>query len=149
MSHFRFSRMLAATLAVAAPMVLAPVAMAHEVEAGGLKIVHPWTYEPAEGAKSAVVSMTIHNTGALADRLLAAASPFSAGAELRQGNEPEQPSGPIDIPAGETVKLRAGGPHVTLIGVSEPLAGYETFPLSLTFETAGKVDIEVMVEERN
>lgn len=149
MSCFGLAQILAATLAVTAPIVMAPVAMAHEVEAGGLKIVHPWTFEPAEGAKSAVVSMTIHNTGARAERLLAAASPFSAGAELRQGSGPEHPSGPIEIPAGETVKLRAGGPHVTLTGVSEPLAGYETFPLSLTFETAGKVDIEVMVEERN
>lgn len=143
MCRFAIPSALAVILAVTAS-----AAPAHEFEAGSLRIVHPWTREPAAGANSVVVSMTIHNTGSAAERLLAAASPFSVEALLRQGNAPEEPSGPIEIPAGETVKLRAGGQHVTLSGVTEPLAGYETFPLSLTFEKAGKVGIEVMVEEK-
>ncbi len=139
-----FAAAFAATLAVASTS-----ASAHEFETGGLKIVHPWTFEPPEGARTAIISMTIHNSGTAPERLLAAASPFATGAGLRQGNEPEQPSGAIEIPAGGTVKLRASGPHITLSGLTEPLAGYEMFPLSLTFEQAGKVDIEVMVEEHN
>lgn len=139
------------TMLVAVAAVLAPLAPchAHDLKAGNLKIVHPWALEPQQDATTVVVSMTIHNTGAVAERLLSASSPFAKGAELRQGEEPAIASGPVEIPAGGTLKLKASGPHVTLTNVTEPLAGYEMFPLSLTFEKAGKVDIEVMVEERN
>lgn len=130
-------------------LAMAGTATAHEFEAGSLKIVHPWTMEPEKGATAVVVSMTIHNSGAAAERLLSASSPFAATAEFRHGKEETETGGPVEIPAGGSVKLRAGDLHLRLAGVSEPLSGYEMFPLTLNFETAGKVDIEVMVEEHN
>ena len=59
---------------------------AHDFEMGSLKIVHPWTMEPEKGAAAVNISMTIHNNGAAAERLLSASSPFAATAEFRQGN---------------------------------------------------------------
>lgn len=142
-----FKRCAIAGLCLAA--AAASPAAAHEVEAAGLKIVHPWTLEPQQGATTVVVSMTIHNTGAEAERLVSAASAFAKAADLRDGATEAAPVSPVEIPAGGTLKLKASGVHVRLTDVTEPLAGYETFPLSLTFEKAGKVDIQVMVEERN
>jgi copper(I)-binding protein len=55
----------------------------------------------------------------------------------------------IDLPAGSKVRLQPKGPHIALKGVNEELTGYEMFPLWLTFERAGKVKVEVMVEEND
>ena len=52
----------------------------------------------------------------------------------------------IDVPAGGTAELKPGGLHVMLIGLSQPLTLGTKIPLTLTFERAGPVTVEVMVE---
>ena len=52
------------------------------------------------------------------------------------------------IPAGRgEVDLKRGGPHILLVGDEEALGAYDSFLMTLTFERAGKVEVEVMVEE--
>ena len=131
-------------------------ASGHETVHESLKIVHPYTKEPASGVRDLDVSMTIRNSGTEAERIIAASSPMAASVEIRaaaaaQANS--QPDGQsdgqsaIEIPAGGSVKLSAAGPHIRLRGLTEPLTGYATFPLWLTFAHAGRVEVEVMVEE--
>ena len=38
-------------------------------------------------------------------------------------------------------------PNIMLLGLSKPLTTYDSFPMTLVFEKAGKLDIEVIVEE--
>jgi copper(I)-binding protein len=51
----------------------------------------------------------------------------------------------IDIAAQATVELKPGGLHVMLIGLKQPLHESNRFPLTLTFERAGSVELEVQV----
>jgi copper(I)-binding protein len=56
---------------------------------------------------------------------------------------------PVDgilVPANGATELKPGGYHVMLMGLKEPLMEYGTFQLTLTFEKAGSVDVEVQVE---
>ena len=140
--------------AAAALLVLAGGATrlhAHEINLKDLQIVHPNTVEPADPkVKDVAISMTIHNHGTSADRLLTASSPLAEKAEIHTPASDNGGAEPvIDVPAGGTVKLTSQGPHVMLRGLTEALTGYEMFPLWLTFEKAGKVEVEVMVEEND
>lgn len=59
-----------------------------------------------------------------------------------------QLEGGVPLPAGETVKLEPGGLHVMLIGLKQPLTEGQTLPLTLTFEEAGTLEVELAIEER-
>ena len=50
------------------------------------------------------------------------------------------------MPAHGKATLAPGGYHVMLMGLKAPLKEGQSFPLTLTFEHAGKVEVEVMVE---
>lgn len=51
----------------------------------------------------------------------------------------------LDLPAGEPVTLAPGGTHVMLVGLDAKLVEGETFPLTLTFERAPAITIDVPV----
>ncbi|MDJ0954905.1 MAG: copper chaperone PCu(A)C [Acidimicrobiia bacterium] len=53
----------------------------------------------------------------------------------------------IELPAGETVVLEPGGLHIMLIDIAAPLEIGEKFDLTLDFETAGEMVLEVEVRE--
>lgn len=120
-------------------------AAAHEVALSNFKIVHPWTREPAAGVRDVPVSMTVRNTGTETERILAAASPLAREARIVGAGD----TASIEIPPGQSVKLSTSGPHIQLLGLTEPLTGYEMFPIWLTLEIAGRVEVEVMVEEND
>jgi periplasmic copper chaperone A len=123
-----------AILAVMVPLQ----AGAHEIVVGDLHIRHPYVIEPTERLPGElVVSMNIRNDGA-ADRLLAARSPFAAGAVV---------AAPIVLPPGQATTIGGTGATLVLKGLTEPLAGYAYFPMTLVFEKAGVVNIEVYVED--
>ena len=54
--------------------------------------------------------------------------------------------GGIEAQPGATVALKPGGYHVMLLGLKEPLKEGEKLPLTLTFQKAGTVQVEVNVE---
>ena len=51
----------------------------------------------------------------------------------------------IDLPANKAVSLNPAGLHIWLDGLKQPLKEGETFPLTLTFEKAGKREVAVPV----
>ncbi|MHA1568224.1 MAG: copper chaperone PCu(A)C, partial [Alphaproteobacteria bacterium] len=51
----------------------------------------------------------------------------------------------IAVPPGKSVVLAPGGLHIMLTGLTRPLKAGERFPLSLTFEAAGRIAVEVVV----
>lgn len=53
----------------------------------------------------------------------------------------------IELPAGEAVALAPGGLHIMLLDLPAPLALDQTFTMTLTFEQAGAVDVEVTVRD--
>ena len=56
----------------------------------------------------------------------------------------EVPDGVL-LPAGETVTFEPSGLHLMLVGLNHPLVEGEAFPLTLEFEHAGTIEIEVPI----
>ena len=54
--------------------------------------------------------------------------------------------GGVVIPAGSSHVFAPGGDHVMLMGLTEPLDAGATLGLTLSFERAGEIRIEVPVE---
>ena len=53
----------------------------------------------------------------------------------------------IDIPPGQTVELKPGQLHMMLVGLKAPLKAGDMLPLTLRFEKAGDVKVDLKVEE--
>ena len=90
------------------------------------------------------------NKGAAPDRLMALKTPIAEKAELHEdkmhdGIMEMRPVGPLLIAPGQSATLKPGARHVMLIGLKHPLKEGENFPLTLTFENAGDVQIVVAV----
>src|SRR3712207_7876796 len=53
----------------------------------------------------------------------------------------------IVVPAGGTIRLEPGGYHLMLGGLRKPMTLGQKVPLTLTFERAGTVTVELRSEE--
>lgn len=88
--------------------------------------------------------------GAAADKLVSASADVSKTVELHtmvmEGDVMRMREiGAIDVPAGKTVELKPGGLHLMFIGLPKPLKAGDSFPLTLRFEKAGEVKVEMKV----
>lgn len=139
------------------PLTLtAPTAShAHGSQLGELSLRHPHAYPSLPGTTTgAVYLVAIRNEGERADRLLAASTTVAERVELHRmqmdGDIMRMRALPaIEIPAKATVSLRQGsadGYHLMLFGLRRPLAAGDRFPLTVRFERAGEVQVEVRVE---
>jgi copper(I)-binding protein len=122
-------------------------ARAQDVAAGALRLSAPWTRAMRTGAGF----MTIRNTGSTPDRLVAARSPAAGVMELhthiRDGDVMRMRAVPaIELPAGQEVRLAPGGLHLMLIGLTQSLEPGGRVPVTLVFERAGEVTIQLVVE---
>jgi copper(I)-binding protein len=132
--------------------LLAETAHAHSHKFKALEIVHPWCIETEDTAKPVVVSVTIRNAGSKPDRLLRASVPNAVKTELRAGTPPDGEGdviASVPVTGKSEVNLKRGGPHILLTGMKKSIGAYDSFPMTLTFERAGRVDVEVMVEEKS
>jgi hypothetical protein len=125
-------------------------AMAGDAKVGDITVEGPWARASAGPARAGAAFMTLNNAGAVDDKLIAASTDVSNKAELhthiRDGEIMRmRPVDGIDVPAGGVANLQPGGLHVMLMGLKQPLKEGEAFPLTLTFEKAGEVTVEVMV----
>ncbi len=152
MNQLNLRAALALRVALALCVSLAAIpASAHEIIAGNLAIHHPWSRATPAGAQTAAVYMMIHNKGDQPDRLISAETDIAATAELHVMNMDNgimtmRHLDSVDIPAAGAADFVPHGLHVMLIGLRTQLAEFDTFEMTLTFEHAGKVKIEVEVE---
>ena len=136
---------LSSTLALAAIGAV----QAHEFTVGEMVIEHPWARATAAHQANGSAYLVVENSGE-ADRILGAASPVAGRVELHthiddNGVMRMRRVEAIDLPAGETA-LAPGGLHIMLFELGAPLVEGESFPLTLTLEKAGEVEVEVKVE---
>ena len=130
-----------------------PEAVAHSHKKKGLEIVHPWTPAMVEANIANVpVYMTLKNRANAAERLLRATTTLADKVELIETHSHGSMTLPtvaaaLKIPAGGDLVLNSSGPHLLLSGVKKRLNAYDSFNLTLTFERAGQMVVEVMVEE--
>ena len=139
-------------LALAASFALLAVpAGALDYKLGALEIGQPWTRATPPTAPSGGGFLTVTNTGTTPDRLIAVKSPAADKVEIHEmkmdGNvmRMRELEKGIEIPPGATVELKPGGFHVMFMGLKAPFAKDATVPLTLVFEKAGSIDVELQV----
>jgi copper(I)-binding protein len=126
-------------------------AAAHGYKKRSLEIIHPWTLEQDDVVRpTAIVGMELCNTGRAADRLVGVQTTDAASAQIiaTPGTTSGRTPAAIEVKPGETLRLSAAGPHIRLDGVKPKLFAYNILQITLVFERAGRVKVEVQVEER-
>ena len=135
-----------------AALLVPQAALAHDYTHGSLKIGHPWARETASMARAGGAFMNIENTGDTADKLLGVASPMAARVEvhtvIREGDVMRMREMPaLELAPRSRTELRPGGYHIMLMELKAPLKVGDRFPLTLTFEKAGPITIDIVVEK--
>lgn len=141
--------------AAAAMAVMAVSATAHDmaVKVGDLTIEQAWTRATPGQATTGGGFLTITNSGSEADRLVGATSARAGKTEIHEMSVKDgimvmRPvDGPLEIPAGGTLELKPGSYHVMFMALPQPFKQGETIPTTLTFEKAGSVDVDLVVEK--
>ncbi len=140
------------TLALVALLVSPLLVTAHEYEVGNLHIDHPWSREMPPSAPTAAVYFVVQNKGDSADRLLSVDTPAAGKAELHEhlhqdGLMKMQQVPSVEIPASAAVAFAPMGYHVMLFSLPRQFKDGERFPLTLHFEQAGTLQVEVAVQQ--
>ncbi len=121
--------------------------------AQGIQIHDAYAIQAVPGAPTAAAFMDIHNHGREDDHLLSARSDIAERTELHTHTQnadgvmqmSELTDG-LAFPAGAMIPFERGGYHVMFLGVTEPLSDGQVFPVTLVFENAGDIVVEVTVD---
>lgn len=104
-------------------------------------------------AKTGAAFFEIVNKGDRADRLVAAESDIAVRTELHTHIEADngvmqmrEVEGGFEIPAGGSHLLQRGADHVMFMGLNQGLAHGDTVTLTLIFEEAGPITLDVPVD---
>lgn len=142
MKHF----LLAASLIVSAPAAMA----CETVTIGDLTVEHAWSKATIGAGRPGVFYVGITNAGSADDALIGIATPAAGMPMLHEtvvqdgiASMPHAMS--IPVPAGQSVQLSPGGYHGMLIGLTTALKEGDSFPVTLIFEKAGEVTMNVDV----
>lgn len=123
-----------------------------ETATSEIAVEQPWSRETAPGQTTGGGYMTIRNTGGAADRLIGGSSPVAREVQIHTVDMSDgvmrmrELADGLEIPAGQTVALEPGGYHLMLMGLEAPLARDVPVPLTLQFEQAGSVEVELSVQ---
>ncbi|MCO6416133.1 copper chaperone PCu(A)C [Siccirubricoccus sp. KC 17139] len=145
-----------ATVALLVALASAPPLPAASQPPGGstIEVERAWTRSTGPTAQTAVAYVAIRNRGTAPDRLVSASSPEARVVEMHETTmeggvmrmRPVQ--GGVAVPPGGVVRLEpdGGGVHLMLVGPRHAFGRGERVPLTLTFERAGNVSVEMTVE---
>ena len=127
-------------------------AHAHSYKIGAIDIGHPYARATAPGQPTGGGFLKLTNKGDAADRLVSASAAVSSRVELHsmkmEGDVMRMRQvDAVDVPAGETVELKPGGLHIMFVDLKAPLKAGDSFPMTLKFEKAGEVTVDVKVEK--
>jgi copper(I)-binding protein len=121
------------------------------VTIGDLEITGAFSRATLPNAPVGAGYLTITNKGTSDDRLVSANSPVAGMTQIHEMRMEgdimkmsELPDGLV-IPAGESVTLAPGGFHIMFMKLNQQFVEGSTVPLTLTFATAGTVEVQLMV----
>ncbi len=135
---------------IAALMVVIGAWAAVDAEAAeSIVVEHAWARASPKGAPNGVTYLTLVNKGAEADRLVGASSPVAENIQFHEEKTEDGVSKmrqleAIDLLPGSTVKLKPSGIHL-MMKLKQQLLEGQTFPLTLTFEKAGAIEVTVKI----
>ena len=124
--------------------------VATAAHAQDIVVEEAWARESPPGVRNGAAYMTLVNQTGDTDRLVSASAPVSETVELHthlmeEGVMKMRQVQAIEVAPGTPTVLQPGGLHVMFIGLEAPLVAGATFPLTLNFETAGEITVEVPV----
>lgn len=136
----------ALSLTIASILAIAAVGAA----AGEIEVREAFSRASIGQATSGVVYLELVNHASTPDRLTSVSTPVAARTDLhmteRDGDIVRmRRRETLPIPPGETMAFSPGGAHIMLSGLKAPLREGDRFHLTLEFEGAGEVTIEVPV----
>ncbi len=143
-----FRRLVIATLFAA----LAVPAAARDYKLGSLEIDNPWARATPPTAQAGGGFLVIVNKGTTPDRLIAVKSLAASKVEVHEmkmeGSVMRMRAleKGLEIPPGATVALKPGGFHIMFMGLKAPFAKDAKVPVTLVFEKAGSIDVELAVQ---
>ena len=118
-------------------------------QVGDLTVETPWAR--ATSGRAGGAFMMIHDGGSHGDRLIGVEADISDRVQLHTTVMEDgvmrmrHVEGGIEVPAGGMAELKPGGFHVMFMGLKQPLAEGDSFPVTLVFERAGTVTVDVTV----
>ena len=131
-------------------------ASAHaETKVGNLMLNDPFTRATLPNAPVAGGFVTIMNMGDTDDTLIAATTDIAGTTEIHtmemDGDimRMSELEDGLPIPAGETVVLQPGGFHLMFMQLNTALVEGDTISVTLTFEDAGDVTLDIPVGARD
>lgn len=137
------------TLLAAATAAIAAPAAAHQIAAGALNIVHPWS-RPAAAGMNGAVYLKVTNSGSKPDVLLAVETPVAERVEMHEGSmtggvmKMRRLSG-MPVPAHGVATFSPAGNHLMLVRLKTPLVAGQLIPATFVFQRAGRVKGSFMV----
>lgn len=140
-------------LAFSVALATGSLAGAQQYSAGQLHIESPYARATVPHQKSGGAYVTLENKGNQADRLTGAITPVAESVEVHtmsmDGNVMKmREAGSIELKPSAKIEMKPGqGYHLMLIGLRQTLKAGDRFPLTLTFEKAGKVEVSVEVRD--
>lgn len=136
--------------ALAATPGLAATPSAPGQDLAGQVVAHDvWARASAGAASMGAVYLALTG-GAQPDRLTGASTPVAAMAGVHEsiadgGVMRMRAVNALPLLPGKTVTFAPGGYHIMLMDLGRPLVAGQTFPLTLTFEHAAPMTVEVRV----
>jgi copper(I)-binding protein len=125
---------------------------AQDYAKGQLSVAQPWSMALPPNAPTVAAYFVITNSSPDTDRLEAVGSPIAGAAQLHEhinqnGLMKMQHVETVDVPAGGTVTFAPMAYHVMLLDLKDRsrLIDGQTFPLTLHFQKAGDLTVDVVV----
>jgi hypothetical protein len=140
-------------LALAALMLAAAPAAAHEVKKGEITVEHPLMRASLGRSPNSAGYFVVRNSGKGADRLLGASCACAARVEMHahtmsDGVASMRPVASVVAPAGGSAVFAPQGHHLMIVGLKKPLEAGTMANVTLRFERAGAVTVPFFVTAR-
>ncbi|MDK9736142.1 copper chaperone PCu(A)C [Vibrio sp. D404a] len=125
---------------------------AHEYTADSIQIDHPWSREAPPNATVIAGFFQLKNLAEKDDFLISASTPIADRVEIHTHEMEDGMMKMIKVDnvrlaTQETVMFKPGGYHLMIFNPNKPYKKGERFPMTLQFKNAGKVEVELAVEE--
>ncbi len=129
---------------VAVALAVASPALAEE----SVRVFDAWARATILASRPGAAYLTIES--AADDRLLSVTTPVAGQVMIHAVEKDGDVSRmkhieTLELPAGERITLAPGGMHLMLMGLQHKLSKGTTFPMTLSFEKAGEITVEVSV----
>ncbi len=123
------------------------------LSSGALTVNGSWA-RPAFKGENGAIYFVIENGTDGDDALVSAGTNIASNAEAHmsmmndQGVASMQMQSAVQIPASDSVTFKPGGLHIMLVDLKQDLRVGDTFTLTLQFEKAGEIMVQVEVREQ-